>query len=143
MNKLCICGKSFHVAEWQLRTGRGKFCSKTCYYANPSPKAGFQKGHKLLEGSERGWFKKGIQAHNFLGDDVGYAALHEWVKKKLEKPGRCEHCLQPNNLELANRSHLYLRELDDWLWLCRKCHVGYDRSTGSWGVATIRFGGKL
>lgn len=67
----------------------------------------------------------------FKGDKAGYQALHIWVRKALGTPQKCEHC---NNTELghrqyqwANKSHEYKRMLSDWIRLCIKCHIKYDR----------------
>lgn len=60
------------------------------------------------------------------GDEVGYGALHDYVKSKLVKPSRCENCLKNKPLDLANISQLYKRDLTDWVWLCRSCHMQQD-----------------
>lgn len=66
---------------------------------------------------------------SWKGDDVGYSGLHEWVKQKLGKPSRCDHCKSTTEkcYDWANKSHHYKRELSDWLRLCRKCHKKYDK----------------
>ena len=63
---------------------------------------------------------------NWKGNKVGYGGLHEWVKKRLLKPKLCQFCKEEKKLDLANKSQKYLRDLTDWLWLCRKCHVEQD-----------------
>lgn len=80
---------------------------------------GFQKGHKHSEG-ERHWAWK--------GDEVGYTALHYWVKRRLGTPHKCEHCgdINASKYEWANKSHQYRRDLHDWLRLCTSCHRKYD-----------------
>lgn len=60
------------------------------------------------------------------GDEVGYTALHGWVKRWLRKPERCKDCNQVKKLDLANISGKYSRDLDDWEYLCRKCHMAKD-----------------
>jgi hypothetical protein len=60
------------------------------------------------------------------GDNVGYAALHEWVKSRLIKPKKCQECDLVKSLDLANISQEYKRDLSDWEWLCRKCHMVKD-----------------
>jgi hypothetical protein len=57
----------------------------------------------------------------------GYSAKHQWIKRKLGKPTKCEFCGSINYLQWANKSHKYKWELDDWLSLCRKCHQKYDK----------------
>ena len=65
------------------------------------------------------------------GENVGYFALHSWVRRKLGTPQKCEHCgkTETGRYYWANKSHEYKRDLTDWLRLCGKCHAGYD----NWG----------
>lgn len=60
------------------------------------------------------------------GDKVGYASLHEWVRNHLPKPLVCQMCKVKEPYEVANISGNYLRDLKDWQWLCRKCHMVSD-----------------
>lgn len=68
---------------------------------------------------------------NWKGDKVGYDALHNWVARELGKPDTCEHCgrsgLRGRFIQWANKSGEYLRDLNDWIRLCAKCHYAYDR----------------
>lgn len=61
------------------------------------------------------------------GDSVGYGALHSWVRRRLPNSGFCSDCGQKKKrLDLANISQEYKREVGDWEWLCRKCHMRKD-----------------
>lgn len=64
------------------------------------------------------------------GDEVGYFSLHDWVKRHKGSPEQCEFCfkdgLKGNSIQWANKSGKYLRDLNDWLRLCAKCHFRYD-----------------
>lgn len=60
------------------------------------------------------------------GDKVGYAALHEWIKARLPKPELCEDCQVAPAIDLANISQKYIRDVNDWEWLCRRCHMVKD-----------------
>ena len=62
----------------------------------------------------------------WAGDKVSYAALHSWVKRHLVKAGQCAKCHEIKPLDLANKSGKYLRDLTDWEWLCRRCHMIKD-----------------
>lgn len=64
--------------------------------------------------------------NGFKGSEAGLGAIHAWVKRRLSKPDICADCKQPKPLDLANISQTYKRELDDWEWLCRKCHMNKD-----------------
>jgi hypothetical protein len=74
--------------------------------------------------------RKGInKSHKngqWKGNTVGYSALHEWVKNRKPKPQTCENCHTVTPLDLANISQRYTRDLTDWEWLCRKCHMTKD-----------------
>lgn len=70
--------------------------------------------------------RKGKNNPNWKGDNVGYNGLHSFVKNRKGKPNRCDDCKNKLPLDLANISGNYLRELDDWEWLCRKCHMHKD-----------------
>lgn len=62
------------------------------------------------------------------GDEVGYGALHLWIRTHKPKPadGRCEDCGKVKPLEAANISGKYLRDVNDFEWICRKCHMKKD-----------------
>ena len=94
----------------------------------------FKKGNSLAKGT-----KRSIETRKKLsiaklenknpmwkGNNVGYASLHEWIKNRLPKPDTCEICHAVEPYDLSNRSNKYLRDLSDWEWLCRKCHMIKD-----------------
>jgi len=60
------------------------------------------------------------------GDDVGYCGIHRWVERYKLKPKYCECCGKVPPYDLANISGEYKRDLDDWEWLCRRCHMTKD-----------------
>lgn len=60
------------------------------------------------------------------GDNVGYASLHEWVRNHKRKPDLCKKCKKHPPYDLTNISGKYKRDLNDWEWLCRKCHMEND-----------------
>ncbi len=62
----------------------------------------------------------------WAGDKVSYEALHGWVKRHKKKPARCQLCNKKKRLDLANISQKYIRDLNDWEWLCRLCHMTKD-----------------
>ena len=65
------------------------------------------------------------------GDEVGYQALHAWVRRQLGTPDTCEHCgkigLEYPFIHWANKSGEYKRNIRDWLRLCVKCHSKHDK----------------
>jgi hypothetical protein len=94
----------------------------------------------IKKGERRGInteFKKGVTPLTFKGDDVGYFALHRWVQRHKGKAKKCAECGSEKNVQWANISHDYKRELDDYKEMCPKCHRRYDMST--LGVATKKY----
>ena len=70
--------------------------------------------------------KKFDKNYNWKGDSVGYSALHRWVYKKMGKAVLCTECGSTSNVEWANISQQYKRDVEDWEQLCRKCHMTKD-----------------
>jgi hypothetical protein len=61
------------------------------------------------------------------GDEAKRGAIHLWVRARLQRPDSCQDCGSMKPLDLANISQQYKRDLTDWEWLCRRCHVAKDR----------------
>ena len=58
-----------------------------------------------------------------MKENVGYSGLHRWIRKYKKKNDRCENCeTKERKLEFANVSGKYLRDVDDFVSLCRICH---------------------
>src|SRR5579859_2916898 len=78
------------------------------------------------------WVKKdsritGKNAYQWKEKDFTMTALHNWVKKQLGKPLKCDFCgTIDGEFQWANKSQFYKRELSDWLRLCISCHKLYD-----------------
>lgn len=98
------------VADTPSRVNRGTYCSRKCYEISKKQ------------------FYTASKNHKWKGDKVGYRALHSWVARQLGKPSRCEHCgdTSKRKYEWANKSHEYLRDVNDWIRLCIPCHKKYD-----------------
>ncbi len=60
------------------------------------------------------------------GDKVSYGSLHEWIKYHKPKPKLCKRCEINEPHDLANVSGKYLRDINDFEWICRKCHMKDD-----------------
>ena len=67
---------------------------------------------------------------NWKGDEVGYQALHTWIRSRLGTPMKCERCgrTDKKKYEWCNVSKEYLRDLDDWIRLCTACHRAFDKA---------------
>lgn len=53
-------------------------------------------------------------------------SLHEWVRRHKPKPEFCEDCNIEPPRDLANISQKYKRDINDFEWLCRRCHMKKD-----------------
>lgn len=104
---VCTCGNSKVVSRNNLVSGGVKSCGCTTL--------------KMIRESKLG-------ERNFMwkGNSVGMSALHEWIKTRFPKPKRCQECKKVPPYDLANKSGKYKRELSDWEWLCRRCHMTKD-----------------
>ena len=62
----------------------------------------------------------------WAGDNVSIGQLHQWVRRHKPKVELCENCNLVPPIDLANISQHYRRDLNDFKWLCRKCHMLED-----------------
>ena len=69
----------------------------------------------------------GEKNYNWKGEFAGYSALHKWVQRNLKKPEECPKCHRSVRLELSNKDHCYRRILEDYEYLCCRCHRKYER----------------
>jgi len=107
IRKIClICGKEFQVIP--SRKDTAKYCSKKCLRKS----------------------KMGKKNTNWMGDNVNYQGVHAWVRKCKGKPKICEICGSTAYIDWANKHHTYKRRLDDYISLCRSCHMKYDIKKG-------------
>jgi len=70
--------------------------------------------------------KLGEKNPMWKGDDVGYSGVHFWARKLIKKPKWCVRCKKRPALDLSNISGEYKRDITDWEYLCRKCHMDED-----------------
>ncbi len=69
---------------------------------------------------------KGENHYAWKGDRVKKGALHTWLRKEKVKPNVCERCKKVPPYEIANISGKYLRDVNDYAYLCRRCHLESD-----------------
>lgn len=105
------------------------FCSRRCQYIfmNGIPHT---KEHKeKIRKTSLKVSKRGEESHKWKGDNAGYHAFHRYVSIIKPKPKKCQLCSKNKKLELAFKKHpqKYTRNPNDYLWICRKCHVIKDR----------------
>ena len=70
--------------------------------------------------------KSGDKHPNWKGDEVGYNRLHIWISKRKPKPEFCVDCKKEKAIDLANISGKYKRDVNDYKWTCRRCHMVSD-----------------
>jgi len=81
-----------------------------------SPEARAKISHATRDDKNPAW----------LGDAAGYSAVHNWIRKRKPKTGRCQNCGAQRHTQWANVSREYRRELEDFVELCVPCHKRYD-----------------
>ena len=71
---------------------------------------------------------KGKNQWMWMGDNVGYLALHSWVARWKGKANHCEVCgiSEKRTYHWANIDHKYRRVLEDYISMCVPCHRKYD-----------------
>lgn len=125
------------------------YCNQKCYSKSPKLREQAKKSSMIRKNKEEKWHEghnhsdktrkqisqntsKKIGKLNPLwkGDQVGYDALHDWVLRNKIFIGKCEICkLESNNrrvIQAANISGEYKRDINDFVWLCNRCHYAFD-----------------
>lgn len=135
-----ICGKEF-AKLWAMKTHkiwhnpnspkaksiRKKLGipSKNWHKLHPEHKP--MLGKKMSKESRMNYTLSKLGSKNpmWKGDKVSYIGLHVWVKYRKPKPQFCVRCNNPP-YDLANISGQYKRDVNDFEWLCRRCHMIKD-----------------
>lgn len=68
---------------------------------------------------------RGILHTQWKGENVGYEAMHKWVKRNFGKANKCERCNIENykKYHWHNKTQTSKRDINDWEQLCSKCHA--------------------
>jgi len=129
-----LCSKEFEVYFHIWKRNGTRFCSQKCGNASRIGTSSWNKGLMgWRKGEKHPWMPSGEKHWSYKAENVEYGGLHQWVRKNLGSAKRCTHCgldRIPEGMkryfQWANRSHLYRRDLNDWMQLCVKCHKAYD-----------------
>jgi NUMOD3 motif len=127
--RMCLsCGSGFlnksHISN--PRFAKRSFCGHEC--------AGLADS-KLFGLPGMSWFfGRGGESHaNWKDDDVGYKALHDWLRNHWPEgiPKYCSVCGLEKDLELCNISptpnpKTYNRDFKNWFFACNLCHRRTD-----------------
>ena len=54
---------------------------------------------------------------------ISYRGLHNYIERNKIKPEFCQVCREWAKLELHSRDHKYTKDINDWLYVCKKCHL--------------------
>lgn len=99
-DKICtVCTQPYAITSWDMKRGRGKYCSKKCYNQSRTSKP------------------------------YTYHAVHTWLWRNYRtfKTGNCSHCTRIGvRSEWANVSGHYILSIDDYKELCKPCHERFD-----------------
>lgn len=61
-------------------------------------------------------------------ENAGYNAVHTWLRKYHIKPSACAHCeITGKKLDWATKTKEYKKDINEYVALCRSCHVKLDR----------------
>lgn len=95
----------------------------------PSPMLGKHHTKKTIEKMRLSNIgkNKGEKHGNWKGDDIkSNTALHNWVRRNFKMPDLCQLCNKVKPYDLANITGTYGRDITNWAWYCRRCHMVSD-----------------
>jgi len=70
---------------------------------------------------------EGSNNPNWKGNSIkSLSSLHSWIARYKSKPLFCEKCNKKKPYDLANISGEYKRDVNDYKWICRSCHMNED-----------------
>ena len=133
----CIFCNKKYLKHKRLKN-KSKYCSRICYLKNSSnwikrKQTEYQKmvaslthtgRQDSLETKERKRLSKLRENNpNWQGDEQ---EVHNWIRRRKLKPKFCECCNIVPPYDLANISQEYKRDVNDFEWLCRSCHMKKD-----------------
>jgi hypothetical protein len=103
------------------------YCKKETKIKNVCKSCSNKRRPKITEITREKMVLGKLKENNpmWKGDNVGYNSLHEWVNNNFQKPKLCQCCHKVPPIDLANKG-VYNRDLKNWEWLCRSCHMKKD-----------------
>lgn len=118
IGKCLICGKEFKVADWEIKKGRGKFCSKKCWYNYLNESGGKNHPH----------WKGGITPLNQkIKNGIEYRLWREAVYSRDN--WTCQECgtrggrLNAHHIKPFAKFPELRFAIDNGITLCIKCHL--------------------
>lgn len=138
--KIITCSTCFierYVAISTLKLG-AKYCSNKCRGIAMRGKPSWNKGLSVSDPRVLKYTKSkvgqkrptitGENNWNWRGDKISYSGVHQWIRRQLGRPLKCEHCgtNKKRRYNWANINHKYRRMLGDYISLCVPCHRKFD-----------------
>jgi hypothetical protein len=122
-DKKCACGCGEFVPKriYEIKYIQGHHLKGA--HVNLGRKNPFSKSH--IENLKKS-ASKSEKRPLWKGTTASLNSIHRWVKLRKPKPSFCEDCGKNKPKDLANISGEYKRDIDDYEWLCRKCHMSKD-----------------
>ena len=121
IGKCVVCYKEWSSDTYYARNNKQKTCSIACRNRLIA-KEDTPFRSKRMKGKRLGNLHP-----NWKGENIGYSALHYWARNQLSpKPKICPVCNLTKKTEITNVSKRYKRDIEDWKWMCRKCHMKED-----------------
>jgi hypothetical protein len=151
------CGKERYFNLSEQKHGAGKFCSYACWHPKVfkeceicqlkfriKPKEinlrhtcgskicmqEYRELHPILYWMGKKRPEMTGKKNPKWKDNPDYDAIHAYIRRKRGIPQKCDGCGAIDNIQYANISYKYKRDLDDWKPLCPSCHIKLDRSNG-------------
>lgn len=109
----CECGNTREVSSHNLKTGKVKSC-----------------------GCSRIGINKGSKHGLWTGEKPKYNTLHIWINRNKPHSKFCKICGRKKKTEAANISGQYKRDINDFEWLCRRCHMITDGRYEKYSLGT-------
>lgn len=91
------CGRRKYFQLNEHKKRERKYCSLACYHEDSRKK------------------------------ELSYSGLHTRILREYGKAEKCEVCGTDKNVDWASRDHSYTLDIKDWIMLCRKHHIAYDK----------------
>ncbi len=115
--------KKYHKKWLEENLEVWKEYKKDWYKAHPNYKKDYylKNKEKLLEYNR----ERNKKIREKIG--CGYDALHQYVKKHKPKPKLCEVCNKELVESIHCKNHDYMRNLNNWLYVCKGCHIELNR----------------
>lgn len=98
------------------------------------PRKGFRQSASHRKKIGRGLKGKYTEEKSgrWKGADASLVAKRQRIRRLYGKPRYCEICKSTKKewYEWANKDHKYSMEKEDWMRVCRGCHMEYDFELG-------------